>query len=82
MITMIKAGQIYKTTTDEIIVITQSEPQEKYLNILNIPISDFYSYINAKGEIGTICELELLKSVLIAEYPTWQESVNSKEFNE
>lgn len=79
---MIKVGQIYKTYTDEIIVITQSEPRKLYFYTLNTNLGDFYSCINTKGKTDTIHKSKLLKATLIAEYPTWQEAVNSMEFNE
>jgi len=79
---MIKVGQIYKTHINEIIVITQSDPRKYYLKSLNTTLGDFYSCINTKGEPGIIHKSELLRADLIIEYPTWQEAVNSKEFNQ
>ncbi len=65
---MIKVGQIYKTD-DQIVVVS------------------FYR----KGQIGiiyndgyviNIFNDTISNSELIAEYPTWEEAVNSKEFKE
>lgn len=66
---MIKVGQIYKTKKS-LIVITR--------------VKDCHvSFVNHKGYAETTPAL-LVKSELklIAEYPTWQEAVNSKEFKE
>ena len=64
----IKVGQIYKTKKSLIII-----TRVKDCNT---------SFINHKGYAETTPAL-LVKSnlKLLAEYPTWQEAVNSKEFN-
>lgn len=70
---MIKVGQIYKTR-DGIMVITQIN---KHLNSLR------YDYIYNDGmTLSYMREDEVLSpdTELIAEYPTWQEAVNSNEF--
>ena len=72
---MIKVGQIYKTY-DGIMVITQIN---KHINSLR------YDYIYNYGRVcDYMREDEVLSpgTELIAEYSTWQEAVNSKEFNE
>lgn len=63
----IKVGQIYKTKKSLIII-----TRVKDCNT---------SFINHKGYAETTPAL-LVKSnlKLLAEYPTWQEAVNSKEF--
>lgn len=70
---VIKVGQIYKTH-DGIMVITQIN---KHINSLR------YDYIYNDGmTLSYMREDEVLSpgTELIAEYPTWQEAVNSKEF--
>lgn len=71
----IKVGQIYKTY-DGIMVITQIN---KHINSLR------YDYIYNDGMVcDYMREDEVLSpgTEIIAEYPTWKEAVNSKEFNE
>lgn len=70
---MIKVGQIYKMD-DGIMVITQIN---KHIDSLR------YDYIYNDGMTCSYMrkgEVLLPDTVLIAEYPTWQEAVNSKEF--
>lgn len=68
---MIKVGQIYNQWNDEIFVVTLID-------------NGAYSVIYKDGFTVTYDDKELdflfNKSELIAEYPTWQEAVNSKEF--
>lgn len=74
---MIKVGQIYKeNNTNLIFVITR-----EYINNLG---KKKYDWIYNSGMIGDyISEQQVLfHTTLIAEYPTWQEAVNSKEFKE
>jgi len=69
----IKVGQIYKDP-DGIMVITQIN---KHLDSLR------YDYIYNDGmTLSYMREDDVLSpgTELIAEYPTWQEAVNSKEF--
>lgn len=65
-----KVGQIYKQENGEIFVISCIEEDECHLIY-----SDGYtaSYSFHSDTFGY--------DKLIAEYPTWQEAVNSKEFN-
>lgn len=69
---MIKVGQIYKPKNndnkDAIFVVTKTEK-----------ITDFYYVMWNDGSLfhHNVSEDYL---ELIAEYPTWQEAVNSKEF--
>lgn len=68
---MIKVGQIYKSNlTFAIRVITSIEDSE-------------ISIIHTDGYVDRWSFDEVLNSnwELVAEYPTWQEAVNSKEFN-
>lgn len=71
---MIKAGQIYQRSNGAILLITES------VDLLHTQISDLYSYIAKTGRTGSIHKSVLLTLTLIAEYPTWQEAVNSPEF--
>lgn len=64
---MIKVGQVYKNHRNEICVITSIDYNGTYIYITNTGYAGH----------GVFCDNEL-----IAEYPTWQEAVNSKEFNE
>ena len=63
---MIKVGQIYKEQED-IFVITFADTSGNYHAIKN------------SGKVFGGAGLN--KKDIIAEYPTWQEAVNSKEFN-
>ncbi len=68
---MIKVGQIYKDVDDFRFVITLSFP----LDVYGIYNNGSTSYISRKN-------FKDYNLKLIAEYPTWQEAVNSKKFNE
>lgn len=69
---MIKVGQIYSHTyRDRNIIIC----------VTRIKKNNYYIIVN-NGTSGTRYDSELQKYTLIAEYPTWQEAVNSKEFKE
>ena len=70
---MRKVGQIWKTVTNHKIVVTSTEGD--YEGEVCIIYSDGYTF--ATSEENTIDFHEL-----VAEYPTWQEAVNSKEFEE
>ena len=64
----IKIGQIYRNyATDTIYVISNM------INGISIIFSD--------GSCGRTPKTNISEAVLLAEYPTWQEAVNSKEFN-
>lgn len=78
---MPRAGYIYKRGNGEILLITCDYPAVKSIDNLNFATTDCYYYITKFGKTGQIalCVLDGLE--LIAEYPTWQEAVNSKEFN-
>lgn len=78
---MIKSGQIYQRSNGAILLITESEPRTESIDLLHTQISDLYSYIAKTGRTGSIHKSVLLTLTLIAEYPTWQEAVNSPEFN-
>lgn len=70
---MIKAGQVYKYTT---------EPSIRFIVTQDYDYRTRYDYIQNNGCTRSyVWENDLLyKTELIAEYPTWQEAVNSKEF--
>jgi hypothetical protein len=74
---MIKVGQVYNCQNELIYVITKQYPFREE----NGEIGKRYQAI---FDDGYVCEKlhieEILKDKLIAEYPTWQEAVNSKEF--
>lgn len=67
---MIKVGQVYQTERLEIVLITR--------------VVGFHFYIitpsGMTGEFNNIFKDVWSYWKLIAEYPTWQEAVNSKEF--
>lgn len=70
---MIKVGQIYKQKNNEILVVTQIQDGDVF-----IIYDDGYSVSYPIGEDSNL----FIFDKLIAEYPTWQEAVNSKEFND
>lgn len=77
---MIKVGQIYQfIMTGDKWVITKGSYGEDIV-CENIPIC----MIRNDGEVttGYVPYSFFMKTKLIAEYPTWQEAVNSKEFKE
>ncbi len=76
----IKEGQIYKRNSGEILLITQSYPRIDSVDNLHSTITDLYSYISKMGKTGSIHKSVIAGLTLLAEYPTWQEAVNSKEF--
>jgi hypothetical protein len=76
---MIKPGQIYKTKfLQYIMAVTYIEP---WIEGQENPIDDIWCiYPHGEPEIRQRSVVE--EGTLIAEYPTWQEAVNSKEFKE
>ena len=70
---MIKVGQIYKQKNSQKFVVS-----EIYGSI--------YSVVYNTGYVATYIDedknFQFVFNTLIAEYPTWQEAVNSKEFRE
>lgn len=78
---MIKAGQIYKRANGQVLLITEDVPRHQSVDLLHTTITDLYSYITKSGFTGSIHKSIFAGLTLIAEYPTWQEAVNSKEFN-
>jgi hypothetical protein len=67
-----KVGQVYQSIKqkDKQFVVTSSN---KY---------DWKSYVISSEGVGSCrWKSDIRKMKLIAEYPTWQEAVNSKEFN-
>lgn len=70
---MIKVGQIYKYTTEpntRFVVTAAFDENKRFDYILNDGI--VFSYEEGKSLLS--------RTELIAEYSTWQEAVNSKEF--
>lgn len=75
---MIKAGQIYNCQNELIYVITKQYPFREE----DGEIEKRYQAICSDEYVFEILRIdEIIKDELIAEYPTWQEAVNSKEFN-
>jgi hypothetical protein len=70
---MIKPGQIYKSPNGYKVLITLVD----FKDICSISNDGSCSVWDIK--IGKIIEEG---AILVAEYPTWQEAVNSKEFKE
>ena len=68
---MIRAGQIFKDKYDFRFVITLYSPVDIYIIYNNGSCCNFSTK-----------DFDYLDYKFIAEYPTWQEAVNSKEFNE
>lgn len=74
---MIKVGQIYNCQNALIYVITKQYPFREE----NGEIVKRYQAICSDGFVFETLHIEeIIKDKLIAEYPTWQEAVNSKEF--
>lgn len=69
---MIKVGQIYKQPNNILFVVSYTNENDNEYHIL---YNDGYTASYYYNE--TTC---LSFDTLIAEYPTWQEAVNSKEF--
>lgn len=67
----IKVGQIYKQKNNEIFIVTLIQDGDVFLIY-----DDGY---NASYPIEAV-NSPIVFNKLIAEYPTWQEAVNSKEF--
>jgi len=68
-----KVGQVRKSCDEgEVFIITKIEERENCMVYHSIFVDGFV--IKANTQI-------LVTDELIAEYPTWQEAVNSKEFN-
>jgi len=69
---MIKVGQVYKTPYGSRYIIT-------YMGMYNI----YLLYNNGYSmEYSLSSMMDNYDDKLIAEYPSWQEAVNSKEFKE
>lgn len=76
---MIKVGQIYKMSNNTHFIITSIN--DCYIFYLSKSVKEKLS-TSRIGEWYMERQLSQGKYKLIAEYPTWQEAVNSKEFNE
>lgn len=66
---MIKVGQIYEDEDGWRMCVTLYSPVDIYVVFHQGSVSSWHNK-----------EAFLLNKTLIAEYPTWQEAVNSKEF--
>ena len=74
---MIKAGQIYRTPIEHYIVVITYLEDDKISEPFNTVIGiykDGYGFQRFQNDVDGW--------ELIAEYPTWLEAVNSKEFKE
>jgi hypothetical protein len=74
---MIKVGQIYQEPSEYGFkyVITKIRPYNDKV------IRKYYRAICDDGDVfDKLFEIDIKQDNLIAEYPTWQEAVNSKEF--
>ena len=69
---MIKVGQVWQTSNDYKVVVTSTK-EEDYVGQICIIYMDGYTTDSCEENTFTFCKL-------LAEYPTWQEAVNSKEF--
>lgn len=72
---MIKVGQIYKLPETEglVVVIRVDETQSLF---------GWVYFIFSNGYVERLWKKTVKELKLVAEYPTWQEAVNSKEFLE
>lgn len=66
---MIKVGQVRKNINGWNYAITTIEENRVY-------------YVYKDGTTSWCYKIESERNELISEYPTWQEAVNSKEFNQ
>ena len=74
---MIKPGQIYKTKfLQYIMAVTYIEP---WIDGHESPVDDIYG-LTPTGEPQLMQRAVIEEGILIAEYQTWQQAVNSKEF--
>lgn len=71
---MIKVGQVWQTVNKYKIVVTSTKA-ESYEGEVCIIYSDGYTFDTSNKNSFNFDKL-------LAEYPTWQEAVNSKEFKE
>lgn len=70
---MIKVGQIYKH---------EFRGRNILICVTRIKNNGYISTIGSDGTIGTRRITDFINYSLLSEYKTWQEAVNSKEFNE
>lgn len=78
----IREGQIYKRPNGIILLITETCPRTEEVDVIEQKeiLTCMYSYITSKGYTSTIADCVLTGLEFVAEYPTWREAVNSKEF--
>ncbi len=72
---MIKAGQIYRTPITHYLMCVTYVEEDKTSYPFNV-VHTVYT----DGEFCQFFENDIEGMELMAEYPTWQEAVNSKEF--
>lgn len=69
----IKVGQIYSN---------RYAGKNIIICVTRVRRTGYHYIITNNGTSGTRADDDFEKYTLIAKYPTWQEAVNSKEFNE
>ena len=74
----IKEGQIYQRPNGVKLLITSSTPVRE--TILDEKVEGLYCYITPFGYTSRCADSILTGLKLIAEYQTWREAVNSREF--
>lgn len=75
---MIKEGQIYQRPNGVKILITNSIPVSE--KILDTKVEGMYCYITQFGYTSRIADCVVVGLKKVAEYKTWREAANSKEF--
>lgn len=81
---MIKVGQIYQYKNHRVLITKVEWETDEF--IIEKYITSSISAIECNGtcydDLINSCVINFNEMTLIAEYPTWQEAVNSKEFKE
>lgn len=77
-----REGQIYKRLNGVILLVTDTTPRVEEIVVRDQKevLESMYSYITSTGYTSTIADNVLYGLDFIAEYPTWQEAVNSEYF--
>lgn len=78
MLINIEEGQIYQSPNGVKILITNSTPVTE--EIIGEKITGLYCYITPFGYTSRIADCVVVGLKKIAEYKTWREAANSKEF--
>lgn len=78
---MIKIGQIYKVNDiyGFLYIITKIIPRSREDGTIE---KTYQAICNDGFCFEELKNIEILEDILVAEYPTWKEAINSKEFNE